>query len=187
MMKLELIMLRELGYRFYITLPHDYLLQCIKYLEVPDIAETAWGYCNDSLRIPDLALSEPKLMAIVSIFLAQKKHPNVLFPEKWWSKFDVEKNNVQNFSVILEDLYNIPKSRFIILKEIHPDANQLHIEGITYSLFPKNTKEQIKINQLKDKQTCMIKELENEKNKKKQKYKKNRRTKFGKKQKGIHN
>jgi len=73
MMKLELIMLRDLGYRFYIILPHDYLLQCIKYLEIPGISETAWGYCNDSLRIPKLALTEPKMSAIGCISISQKK------------------------------------------------------------------------------------------------------------------
>jgi len=50
----------------------------------------------------------------------------------------VEKERIQQFVHMLESLYTIPKSRFITLKEVHPDSNQFYIECIKYSLFPKN-------------------------------------------------
>ena len=110
---IERFILKELGFSFYNVLdhPHKYILYLIKLLDCsPAIAQTAWNYLNDSMRL-DLPLRyEAKVIACAAVYLAIHR-AGVHFPEEapWWSLLVEDKETLLDVCDAILSLYHRPK------------------------------------------------------------------------------
>jgi hypothetical protein len=139
---IERFLLKELGFSFYSVLdhPHKYILYYIKMLNgTKELAQVAWNYLNDSLRL-DLCLRYPaQEIACAAVFMASRKcdfplpdsdehesvHENGLSdsslsagnPRKsvcWWMLMTNDKKRILTICEAILELYRIPKVREII-------------------------------------------------------------------------
>jgi len=132
LLKLELIILRDLGYYINIILPHDYLLQCIKYLNAPTLAEDAWSYINDSLRIYQLSLTKPKIIACSSIYQSHIKNLEITLPIFWWKSFEVSIIEIIKVCKMFKEIYIFNNKRLFFFDEHKADKRNPIIERINY-------------------------------------------------------
>merc|ERR1719336_516087 len=115
MMKLELVILRELGYMIaQVEHPHKYLLNYVALLGCDDkVAQKAWSYLNDALRLPDVIEIKPEVLACAAIHLAAK-HLTTELPKDppWYNLFDVTKENIEKSSHVIMSLYKVDPKHF---------------------------------------------------------------------------
>ena len=82
----ESIILKELGFSLYSVLhhPHKYILYFIKVLNGSDVlAQYAWNYCNDLMKLDMCVRYDAAVLAGVSIFKAASKcSPPFILPMK---------------------------------------------------------------------------------------------------------
>jgi hypothetical protein len=98
LLMVERYILKELGFSLYNIMdhPHKYILYFIKVLNGSEVlANTAWGYLNDSMRL-DLSLRfEAQTIACAAIHLAARKN-EVVLPHadadggSWWEVFGAD-------------------------------------------------------------------------------------------------
>lgn len=122
MIMVERVILKELGFSLYNIMdhPHKYILYYIKMLfqekDAHNIAQTAWNYINDSMRL-DLSLRyEAKEIASAAIFLASRMKAFPL-PENpsWWDVVGVSYDTLVDISTNILALYDREK----VLKFFH--------------------------------------------------------------------
>ncbi|KAI9907991.1 hypothetical protein PsorP6_003491 [Peronosclerospora sorghi] len=117
----------DLGFSVYNVTehPHKYVLYYVKVLDGSSkLAQQAWGYINDSLRIDLCVRYKAQVIACAAIFLASRFQA-VALPENpsWYSLFDVEKSQMYEVSVVIMQLYKQEKVKWLEpLTETNPFA-----------------------------------------------------------------
>jgi len=154
MMKLELIILCDLGYMMKVDHPHKFILNYINVLEAGEkVAQKAWSYLNDSLRIPKVIEIKPEVMACAAIFLAARQL-QVKLPDHppWFSLFQATKEEIQNVSKMIMELYKIPKVHFEKLDsgdEINPDEDITKLKKMIIPTAPTKKRATVKEKKVK--------------------------------------
>lgn len=121
MMKFELLILSELGYMLSFEHPHKFILNYINVLEAgEEVAQKAWSYLNDLMRLPHILEWEkkPEVLACSAIFLAARNLQHKL-PDNppWYELFEATKPEMEKVAMMIMELYEIPKLHFENLKD----------------------------------------------------------------------
>ncbi|CAI5743807.1 unnamed protein product [Peronospora destructor] len=117
----------DLGFSVYNVTehPHKYVLYYVKVLDGSSkLAQQAWGYINDSLRIDLCVRHKAQVIACAAIFLASR-FQEVALPEDppWYALFDVEKTQLYAVSMAIMELYKQEKLEWLEpLTEANPFA-----------------------------------------------------------------
>ncbi|RYG57085.1 hypothetical protein EON66_01265 [archaeon] len=116
--KLELIdnerlILKELGFCMYSVAqhPHKYLLNYVAALQgSAELAQSAWNYCNDSLRLNLCVRYPAQCIATAAIFLASLSLQEPL-PSNvaWYEVFSTSKADMEDIAEEILSLYERPK------------------------------------------------------------------------------
>lgn len=123
LMKLELVILCDLGYMLKTEHPHKYILHYVNVLDAgAEVAQKAWSYLNDSLRLPQTIDIRPEVLACASIFLAAR-HLKLKLPADppWYNLFEAQKKDVEETANMIMALYTIPRHRFEKMDGEHVD------------------------------------------------------------------
>jgi transcription initiation factor TFIIIB Brf1 subunit/transcription initiation factor TFIIB len=115
---MERYILKELGFSLYNIMdhPHKYILYFVKVLNGSEaLANTAWSYLNDSMRLDISLRFEAQAIACAAIYLAGHKL-GVALPESeeagpWWRVFGASTRDVQAISDAILTIYESPKVR----------------------------------------------------------------------------
>jgi hypothetical protein len=118
----------DLGFSIYTIMdhPHKFILYYIKILNgSKELAQKAWGYINDSLRIDLCTRFLPEVIACSAIFLSarqlQIKLPTT--PKPWWELFEVKEEQMHQICLELLDLYKLEHIEWLDpLTEVDPFA-----------------------------------------------------------------
>merc|ERR1719354_803586 len=140
MMRLELVLLKTMGYRFLVETPHSYLLQYIQFLELDNsVTEPSWTYANDCLRIPLLVDIPPNIVACACLYKGAKK-TTVTLPPAWNYPLDVSMEDIEYVADIIEEVFKFSKTKNLNYPEPDPDKLNEHIEAIKYPAIPNQKK-----------------------------------------------
>jgi len=99
----EFLILKTLGFDFYVEHPYPYLLNYMNRLQgTQSLAQTAWSFVNDSLRTTLSLQFEPRVIASGAIYLASK-YLKYNLPEgtsngvskPWWESLNVKFEDLQ--------------------------------------------------------------------------------------------
>jgi len=145
MMKLELIILCDLGYQLKLQSPHKFILNYISVLEADEkVAQKAWSYLNDSLRLPSIIEIRPEVLACAAIYLAAKYFQVSLPKDPPWHKlFDATREEIEYVSRMIMELYKIPQSCFQLQESDHiqdPDKGSELLDRFKLPVPPKKKK-----------------------------------------------
>jgi len=143
MMKLELIILCDLGYQLKLKSPHKFILNYISVLEADDkVAQKAWSYLNDSLRLPAIIEIRPEVLACAAIYLAAKYFQITLQRDPPWHQvFDASKEDIEYVSRMIMELYKIPQHCFQKQdREQDPDKGSELLDKFKLPVPPKKKK-----------------------------------------------
>lgn len=109
--------------------PHKYVLYYVKVLDgSKELAQRAWGYINDSLRIDLCVRFRAEEIACAAIFLASRAL-GISLPEDpaWHALFDVDKKQLLRVSVAIMGLYTVEHIDWVDpLTEVDPFAVDEH-------------------------------------------------------------
>jgi hypothetical protein len=115
---MERFLLKELGFSLYNVMdhPHKYILYFVKLLNGSnELAQSAWNFLNDSLRL-DLSLRySAQLIASATIFLAARKISFPL-PEDlpWWEVFGADMDTMLVICDSILGIYHLSKVLVLI-------------------------------------------------------------------------
>lgn len=127
MVLVERQILIDLGFSVYNVMehPHKYILYYIKIVGGSKaLAQKAWGYINDSLRIDLCVRFRSEVIACAAIFLASRVlHVKLPDDPHWYALFDVEKRELHEVSTAIMELYAREKVRWLEpLTDVNPFA-----------------------------------------------------------------
>lgn len=113
---IERYILKELGFSLYNIMdhPHKYILYFIKVLNGSEaLANEAWRYLNDSMRLDVSLKYEAQTIACAAIYLAARKVDFAL-PEDpasgvWWEVFGAETSDMDHICSDILSLYGYNK------------------------------------------------------------------------------
>ena len=119
MLRVELHVLKELGFGFYNIMdhPHKFILYYLKVLELDiegDVSQRAWNYVNDSLRT-DLSLRfRSEVIACAAIYMASRSL-GIKLPDHppWWALFNADMQEMGEICNTILALYHRPKVEFL--------------------------------------------------------------------------
>ncbi|CAM9617749.1 unnamed protein product [Ectocarpus sp. 6 AP-2014] len=119
MLRVELHVLKELGFGFYNIMdhPHKFILYYLRVLELDiegDVSQRAWNYVNDSLRT-DLSLRfRSEVMACAAIYMASRSL-GIKLPDNppWWVLFNADMQEMGEICNTILALYHRPKVAFL--------------------------------------------------------------------------
>lgn len=119
MLRVELHVLKELGFGFYNIMdhPHKFILYYLRVLELDiegDVSQRAWNYVNDSLRT-DLSLRfRSEVIACAAIYMASRSL-EIKLPDNppWWVLFNADMNDMGAICNAILALYHRPKVPFL--------------------------------------------------------------------------
>jgi len=143
LMKLELIILCDLGFQIKFSNPHKYLLNYTSVLEADEkVSQKAWSYLNDSLRLPRTCEINPEVLACSAIYLAAK-YFQLQLPDKppWHQLFGASWEEIDHTSRMMMELYKIPPRYFEKMSDSQdPDAGSEVLEAFALPVHPKKKK-----------------------------------------------
>lgn len=120
--RVERLILRELGYVVYLLLehPHKYVIQFVKSMvrspqaRVAELAQRAWSYLNDSTRTVLCCMYAPHQITTASIYLAACDMKIKLpIDPPWWQLFDTELQDLESIARTMLSVYRQPVARYI--------------------------------------------------------------------------
>mmetsp|Transcript_9883 Transcript_9883/g.24337 ORF Transcript_9883/g.24337 Transcript_9883/m.24337 type:complete len:485 (-) Transcript_9883:245-1699(-) len=123
--KVELVMLKELGYSVYVDHPHRFILFYVRTMmagELTDVskqlAQKAWNYLNDAMRTDVCLRYRPEVIATAAIYLTVRvmQIPLPMNPP-WYQLFGAKKLELEEVSSIVAELYTMDKAEYIPVSE----------------------------------------------------------------------
>lgn len=119
MLRVELHVLKELGFGFYNIMdhPHKFILYYLRVLDLDfegDVSQQAWNYLNDSLRT-DLSLRfRSEVIACAAIYMASRSL-GIKLPEDppWWILFNADMREMGEICNTILALYHRPRVAFL--------------------------------------------------------------------------
>ena len=122
---IERYILKELGFSLYNIMdhPHKYILYFIKVLNGSEaLANEAWRYLNDSMRLDVSLKYEAQTIACAAIYLAARKVDFAL-PEDassgvWWEVFGAETADMDHICSDILSLYSYNKVYICLLASL---------------------------------------------------------------------
>ncbi len=119
MLRVELHVLKELGFGFYNIMdhPHKFILYYLRVLDLDiegDVSQQAWNYLNDSLRT-DLSLRfRSEVIACAAIYMASRSL-GIKLPDNppWWVLFNADMREMGEICNTILALYHRPKVAFL--------------------------------------------------------------------------
>ncbi|TMW68348.1 hypothetical protein Poli38472_005816 [Pythium oligandrum] len=117
----------DLGFSLYTIMehPHKYILYYIKILDGSKaLAQKAWGYLNDSLRVDLCVRYRAEVIACAAIFLASRMlQVKLPMSPPWFELFDVDETALLQASTVIMELYTRKKIVWLDpLTEVNPFA-----------------------------------------------------------------
>lgn len=132
LVKMERHILKELGFSFYvIDHAHKFLLFYVKLLDGDQkLAQSAWSYLNDSMRL-DLCLRyKSEVIACAAVFMAARSL-GIKLPSTgeatWWEVFQVNKADLDVVVNAILSLYSREKIVWLPSLLSQPTSDQPHI------------------------------------------------------------
>jgi len=124
--KVELVMLRELGYTVYVDHPHRFILFYVRTLfgngalsdTSKQLAQKAWNYLNDAMRTDVCLRYRPEIIATAAIYLTVRMM-QISLPSNppWYRLFGATKLELEEISSIIAELYTRDKAEYIPVSE----------------------------------------------------------------------
>lgn len=115
---MERYILKELGFCLYRIMdhPHKYILYFVKILDgSTELAQVAWNYLNDSMRL-DLCLRyQPKVLSATAIYMASRKIGRSLPGEKcaWYTLMGTDLDTMNSIASEIVALYHENKVQWL--------------------------------------------------------------------------
>ena len=115
--------LKALGFRVFVELPHRYILPFLKILgchQNNELVQKCWSYLNDSMRTTLCCQYSANIIAAASIYLSVRNFEKSL-PENWHTLFDATLKELEDSSLQILMLYEMnPKCHYV---ELAPKNN----------------------------------------------------------------
>jgi transcription initiation factor TFIIIB Brf1 subunit/transcription initiation factor TFIIB len=115
----ESIILKELGYDLYsiMTHPHNFILYYVKLLRgSQQLAQRAWSYLNDSMRLPLCVRFSPETIACAAIAMAAAEEGVTLPSSPPWHALlcpDADLAQLAGIAADIRQLYGMPKMTWL--------------------------------------------------------------------------
>ena len=128
----EAALLKELGFDLYSVMshPHNFLLYYIRLLRgSTDVAQRAWGYLNDALRLDLCVRFGPEVIACAAIAMAAEDDAVGLPDSPPWHVLLCPGATAQQLRDIASEirwLYAVPRSVFIMVLSFHYSVSASH-------------------------------------------------------------
>eukprot|EP00658_Telonema_sp_P-2_P019142 TRINITY_DN17518_c0_g2_i1.p1 TRINITY_DN17518_c0_g2~~TRINITY_DN17518_c0_g2_i1.p1 ORF type:complete len:422 (-),score=116.30 TRINITY_DN17518_c0_g2_i1:46-1311(-) len=111
MVSAERMMLKKLGFVLFVEHPQKFIIMYLQQLQLWNLSQAAWNYCNDSFRSTLCCRYDAEVIACGALLLACKSE-GVTLPSKpcVWSFFGANSADVQVVADEISSLYCRPKS-----------------------------------------------------------------------------
>ena len=126
MISAERMMLKKLGFVLFVEHPHKFIIMYLQQLELWDLKQVAWNYCNDSFRTTLCCRYPAEVIACGSLLLACRQQ-GLRLPASpcIWSFFSTSKADVESVANEIESLYRREKSVLIDVYIRRPSRREL--------------------------------------------------------------
>ncbi|KAJ3125541.1 Cyclin-L1 [Nowakowskiella sp. JEL0407] len=107
----EINILAKLGFNVHVQLPHAFMINYLKALELDGdkiVCQMAWNYLNDSVRTSVHVSYQPYTVACAAIYLSCQVN-DISLPENppWWGVFDVSFEDLSTVAEKMRELYDV--------------------------------------------------------------------------------
>ncbi|KAK9381680.1 uncharacterized protein V2V93DRAFT_367575 [Kockiozyma suomiensis] len=106
----ELQILTTLAFDTHVVVPYSLCLEYLSALKISDVsdreilANRAWGYLNDSMKVKISILHQPNAIAVTALWLAAREADiEILEGERWWMIFDVDTEDMGHIVLLLRE------------------------------------------------------------------------------------
>jgi len=134
MRKVELVMLKEMGYTVYVDHPHRFILFYVRTIygnqDLTDaskqLAQRAWNFLNDAMRTDVCLRYRPESIATAAIYLTARVL-SIRLPSNppWYHLFGATRMELEEISSIISELYTREKAEYIPVSEKDKKTNLL--------------------------------------------------------------
>lgn len=126
MISAERMMLKKLGFVLFVEHPHKFIIMYLQQLELWDLKQSAWNYCNDSFRTTLCCRYPAEVIACGALLLACRKG-GVRLPAApcIWAFFSTSKADVESVAKEIEALYRREKAALIEVYIRRPSRREL--------------------------------------------------------------
>eukprot|EP00656_Telonema_subtile_P056511 TRINITY_DN9040_c0_g1_i1.p1 TRINITY_DN9040_c0_g1~~TRINITY_DN9040_c0_g1_i1.p1 ORF type:complete len:339 (+),score=109.99 TRINITY_DN9040_c0_g1_i1:207-1223(+) len=106
MLSTERMMLKKLGFVLFVEVPHKFIVMYLQQLQLWDLKQVAWNYCNDSFRTTLCCRYNAEVIASAALLLACRSH-GIKLPASpcVWSFFGTNKADVELVANEITSLY----------------------------------------------------------------------------------
>lgn len=112
--KLEMRILRTLGFDMHIVIPHTIALTYLQTMNAtsPRLAKRVFQHLNSALLSPQLlyVTHQPNALAVAAIYLAAREVGVKLVEEEWWEVFDVDREELGFLVVAMNSMEGFAKA-----------------------------------------------------------------------------
>ncbi|CDS11956.1 hypothetical protein LRAMOSA04152 [Lichtheimia ramosa] len=147
----EIIVLETLCFDLSVNHPYEPLLDILGELKVSEsVVQSAWGFANDSLRLPVCLIHEPKLIAAACVMLSYRLHHQQFPDNKTLQLMQLIDKHFDSLQAIIQEImlgYSIPNQ----FEQHNGKSRQRHSNDSNRKRPPVYSREKRQIyNRLKD-------------------------------------
>jgi len=114
----ERVMLKKLGFILFVEHPHKFVIMYLQQLDMWDLTQVSWNYCNDSLRTTLCCRYPAETIACGALYLAARSK-GMKLPQKHaiCEIFETRKADVDDVCLTISALYTRDKAKLISVYE----------------------------------------------------------------------